>query len=213
MNNFDDAVRKLYCKVIYDIGANKGKWSDLYRRKFPNATLYSFEANPKLNPKSAHKNFNVALYHTDNMELDFYVNTMTHHTTGNSFYKENTKQYDNESSIKLKTKKLDTLVMEEDLKLPDALKIDTQGAELDILKGASKCVENAKVIMTEMSLYEYNRNGASFDEVNTFLRKADFVPIAIEEQHWFSNILLQLDIVYIKRTENLKYFPNAKDLR
>ena len=215
MDNLLQAVKHCDCKVIYDIGSNKGYWTDAMKNKINEGSniFYGFEANPNLlGSRKAEKNFNVPLYHSDDMILKFYLNTKSNHTEGNSFYKEKTVNYEDEATIVLKTKKLDTLIEEEKIQLPDLIKIDTQGAELDILKGGENAVNNAKIVMTELSVYSYNQDGAKFSDVNDWLLARDFLPIAIEEYHWYANVLLQMDLVYMKREELSKHFPNVNEL-
>ena len=61
----------------------------------------------------------------------------------------------------------------------DFLVIDTQGYELECLKGASRCLEYAKLIEVEITmlrdpLYKGSTPG---DVISSFLRKYDFTPI------------------------------------
>lgn len=203
-------------KTIYDIGAHHGTWTRDMSSIFPNAEFVMFEAFPEhsnIHAPQKFKYIQVPLYKEDNQELSFYVNTQTHHTTGNSFYKENTQVYDNGSHITLKTKKLDTVIIEQNLPQPDALKIDTQGAELDILLGATNALKNVNVVMCELSVYPYNAGGAKFSGVNDFLIENGFVPVGIEEFHWNANVLLQVDMVYLRREINEKHFPQSRFLR
>lgn len=203
-------------KTIYDIGAHQGTWTRDMSSIFPNAEFVMFEAFPEhsnIHAPQKFKYIQVPLYKEDNQELSFYVNTQTHHTTGNSFYKENTQVYDNGSHITLKTKKLDTVIIEQNLPQPDALKIDTQGAELDILLGATNALKNVNVVMCELSVYPYNAGGAKFSGVNDFLIENGFVPVGIEEFHWNANVLLQVDMVYLRREINEKHFPQSRFLR
>lgn len=216
MQNFYDAVRHLKCKVVYDIGANEGHWTKEAKDKLPDAEIYGFEANPQHadieNANRANRNFIVSLYHTDDCELDFHISETSKYTTGFSFYQERSDAFKDNHTIKLQTKRLDTFVKEQEIALPDAIKIDTQGSELDILMGAPECVEYAKVIMAEISLYEYNKGGVTFDTLNNWLQEHDYVPIGIEAQHRAANVLVQLDMVYVKRDLNFKYRPNDKGL-
>lgn len=202
--------------TIYDIGAHHGSWSGEMSKHLPQTEFVMFEAYPEhtnIHAPQKFKYLKVPLYKEDDVELDFFINTQTHHTTGNSFYQENTQVYDNGVSIKLKTKKLDTMIVENNLALPDAIKIDTQGAEYDILLGATEALKHAKIVMCEMSIYPYNKDGAKFSDVNDFLHNVGFVPVGIEEFHWNANVLLQIDTVYLKREVNEKHFPQSRFLR
>jgi FkbM family methyltransferase len=210
------------CRTIYDIGANEGKWTKImseqlnYNKNLNELTDFiMFDAFPDMKNKYAPKYFrffNTPLYKEDNIELDFFVNDTSRHTTGNSFYQENTEGYENANSIKVNSKKLDTVITELQLEYPDVIKIDTQGAELDVLLGATEAIKHAKIIMCELSIYPYNRNGASFSEVNDFLIANNFLPTDIEEYHYTSNVLIQIDMIYVKRSVNQLHYPNTKNL-
>lgn len=218
MNNVLSKIIDLVggCYTIYDIGAHEGSWTRDMSSMFPNIEFVMFEAFPEHSNIHAPQKFqyiNVPLHKEDDMELSFYINTQTHHTTGNSFYKENTAIYNNGSHITLKTKKLDTVISEQNLPQPDVLKIDTQGAELDILLGTTNALRNVKVVMCELSIYPYNAGGAKFSDVNDFLIENGFVPVGIEEFHWNANVLLQVDMVYLRREINEKHFPHCRFLK
>ena len=45
---------------------------------------------------------------------------------------------------------LDTLVNNKNYPLPDLIKADIQGAEMNMLKGAKKCLENATFLILEI---------------------------------------------------------------
>ena len=68
------------------------------------------------------------------------------------------------------------------------LNIDTQGAELMVLKGASKVLENVKVINCEVTFFNpHYHNNPKFDEVNSLLQQFGFKHVDTElclEKNW-----------------------------
>ena len=56
----------------------------------------------------------------------------------------------------------------------DLLKIDTQGNELDILKGAKKILNKVKFIKLELMLYDYYEKSFSVSDFEMFLKKFNF---------------------------------------
>ena len=48
------------------------------------------------------------------------------------------------------------MVEKENLKLPNFIKIDTQGSEIDILKGSKNTLKNCNLIYLETPIIEYN---------------------------------------------------------
>ena len=66
---------------------------------------------------------------------------------GNSRYLENNLTFSDNAKVKhLKIETLDTIVKNRKFPLPHILKLDVQGSELDILKGADMCLNHAENI-------------------------------------------------------------------
>jgi FkbM family methyltransferase len=196
--------RGFHPEIIYDIGANKGSWTEMIKNIYPFSEYYLFEANEKNNEFIKEKNyFNVLLSDIDNKEIKFYSHKYCDGgNTGDSVYKELSNGYSEGKYYILlkKTITLDFLIKEFNLPLPDFIKIDVQGAELDILKGASKSLENSTMVLLEISLHQYNEGAPLFAEVITFMNERNFVAIDIIEQHFsYDNYLIQCDILFAKK--------------
>jgi hypothetical protein len=56
----------------------------------------------------------------------------------------------------------------------DVIKVDVQGAELEVFKGARKALSQATFVYFEASVVEYNEGGACLYEVDAFLRSQGF---------------------------------------
>ena len=56
----------------------------------------------------------------------------------------------------------------------DLLKIDTQGNELNVLKGSKKLLKNVKFIKLELMLYDYYEKSYSISDIELFLKKFNF---------------------------------------
>ena len=94
----------------------------------------------------------------------------------------------------------------------DLLKIDVQGAEMDVFHGATQHLKNAVAIQTEISFIALYDNQPTFGQVDIFLRALGFVPhgfvdikrwpIAPLEFHGAAqqsvHQLLEADMVYVK---------------
>ena len=81
------------------------------------------------------------------------------------------------------------------------LKIDTQGSEIDILKGSGKYLKKVKLLYLECPIVNINQGAPDISEYLTFTKKAGFIPLDICEKHIHNNILLQLDILFINKSE------------
>jgi FkbM family methyltransferase len=159
-------------KVIYDIGACVLHWTSEAKRIWPNAEFIAFEAMDSsefLFKEHGLKYHIGVLSNETGKEVTFYQND--YHPGGNSYYKENIEinpeasKYFNDSHAKaLKTITLDDVVLLKQLPMPDLIKMDVQGAELDILKGSFETLKSVKHVILELQSVEYNK-GAPLKEI------------------------------------------------
>jgi Methyltransferase FkbM domain len=138
-----------------------------------------------------------------------YVNFYNGSNTGDSYYKETTKHYDDQGSIRLPCVTLDALVKEHDLPLPNFIKLDTQGSELDILAGAESFLSSVDLIYTECPIVKYNHGAPNIQDYLDYFKRKRFIPVDILEIHRAENILLQIDIMFVSlQMKELFFGPN-----
>jgi hypothetical protein len=94
---------------------------------------------------------------------------------------------------------LDELIDKHNLPIPDFIKLDTQGSELDILKGASKVMGKTSLIFTEMPIIEYNKGAPKFSDYMDFFKAHDYIPVDIFDMHRAEETLMQVDIMFMLR--------------
>jgi FkbM family methyltransferase len=70
---------------------------------------------------------------------------------------------------------LDELRSERGLKGPFLIKIDVQGAELDVLAGAADTLRETEYVVLEVSFFEFFRGGPLFHDVIAFMQAQGFV--------------------------------------
>lgn len=169
-------------RVIFDIGACVLHWTREAVNIWPGAQFFAFEAMPE--SAMIFEHFGVPysiglLSDTDGKEITFYQNTT--HPGGNSYYKENSQinqnadQYFNEETEKkMLSVTLDTLVQQNNYPQPDLIKMDVQGAEMDILKGATKTLEKCSDLILELQKVEYNKGAPLREEVIEYLKQLGF---------------------------------------
>ena len=193
--------RGFYPKVIYDIGANHGDWTREMKRLYGQSSYHLFEAfeeNNKYNTESSYHN--VLLSKEDNKIVDFYC-IKEGFNTGNSMYLELSPAYksNNYYTIMKRTRTLDSYIDEKKIELPDFIKIDVQGAELDVLEGGQKCLENATMVLLEVSIHRYNKGAPLFADVIDYMNKHNFQLIDIIENHIINGYLAQVDLLFSKK--------------
>jgi FkbM family methyltransferase len=106
------------------------------------------------------------------------------------------------SEFKVYTNTLDNFCKKK-IKKIDVLKIDTEGHELEVLKGGKKILNNTKIIQIEI-METKKKFKKKFTIINNFLKKYHF-EILKKKKIWsvsiFSNIKA-IDILYVKNITN-----------
>ena len=78
------------------------------------------------------------------------------------------------------------------------IKIDTQGSELDIIKGGLNLINNSKGLLLECSLTNCNENAPLFDKVKEYLETINFHQKEILDNHYYKNEIVQIDVLFVK---------------
>ena len=95
---------------------------------------------------------------------------------GNSIFKEiNDDVFPEDKYVMKKTVTLDKLAEVKNLPYPDLIKIDAQGAELNILKGATQVLKCCSYLILELQTKEYNKGAPLKHEVIEYLKSIGFV--------------------------------------
>jgi FkbM family methyltransferase len=189
-------------RVIYDVGAYRGGWSRLAGEIFPSAAFVLFEANADnaVHLKATgHRHFIVALAEADGEKSLF----LPRHAdvTGASLYVENSTHYAGANLLTrpVATARLDTLVAEHALPPPDLIKIDVQGAELDVIAGAARALGGCEALVAELALASYNRGAPLIADALPAIAQHGFRCVDICELHRCgSGGVLQADFLFVK---------------
>jgi len=189
--------------VVYDIGAYRGGWTRLAADVFPHAQFVLFEANCDHADELAaggRRQVIAALGEKDSGTRAFHVPRQGD-VTGASLYVENTAHYaeQNLQVREVETVRLDTLVAREKLPQPDLVKIDVQGAELEVLAGATETLGAAGALIVEVSFVDYNKGGPLVAEVIAAIDRLGFKCADLCEVHRNArNFVLQLDLLLVR---------------
>jgi hypothetical protein len=80
----------------------------------------------------------------------------------------------------------------------DLIKIDTQGSEIDILSGGLTVLKNAKYLVIECSLIEYNKGGNKIHDIFQFMTANGFFMKDIIDLSYADDKLIQIDLLFEK---------------
>lgn len=187
--------------VVYDVGARYGRWSRGVSKIFPDAKFYLFEASDKCKSTLLAQSFPFFIETLSSKVKD--VTFYEKNTPGDSYLKDKSIIYKNSTGITKKTSTITSLIEQKKIPVPDFMKIDTQGSEIDILKGSGKYLKKVKLLYLECPVININRGAPDISEYLRFTKKAGFIPLDICEKHIHNNVLLQVDILFINKTEAL----------
>ena len=73
---------------------------------------------------------------------------------------------------RVETMRLDDYLDSRNLAAPNFVKLDTEGAEINILRGARKLLQSGAIIVCELHPYAWEEFGSSFDELLFLIRDA-----------------------------------------
>ncbi len=92
----------------------------------------------------------------------------------------------------------------------DLVKIDVQGAELDVLRGGERLLEHAVGITLEVQLHELYRGQALFPDVHRWMLERGFRLIHLKEESSFYNgEVIEANLVYVRAPDSA---TTAEDL-
>jgi FkbM family methyltransferase len=196
--------------TILDIGAHSGQFYSWAKYEWPDSVIWMVESNEihesTLKNLTSGKNdeYLIAALGDEEREVTFYTRKDKPHTEGNSYYKEanywDIPQLVLESKVKLQ--RLDDLFTE-DTEF-ELIKIDTQGSELDILKGGQNLVSKSSVVILEVSYVEYNLGSPLAEDVISYMKSINF-DIYIEIGEHYSNepqwkdVTVQKDLLFYRQ--------------
>jgi FkbM family methyltransferase len=189
---------------IIDIGAHIGDWTRVIKQTFPDVPVLMVEARDQTQNQLdavvadfADVRLVLALLGAREGEVvTFYVQG-----SGSSLYPERSDV--ERSAVQAVTTTVDTLAGA--LPGPLFLKLDVQGAELDVLRGAAATLKRTEIIQLEVPLLPYNEKAPDFEEVIGFMSERGFVPYDIAGfVRPFGQHLVQVDLLFVPRQSPLR---------
>ncbi len=211
--SFNELYSKYYNKknnklIIFDVGANTGQSIKRFNNEFNLKEIHCFEPNvlafeklKKIKSKNIFLN-NLAL--GDKEKIQTFNNYPK--TSSSSFYRIDKKSSIYEmnkgfysSNVKIIT--LDKYIEDSKIDKINILKIDTQGFEVSVLKGAINAVKDKRIdfIETEINLGFQYEIKTSFKEVENQLFD-NYVLLSIDEAgDIISNFDFQINVIYANK--------------
>ena len=200
--------RGLKCKTILDVGANATDWSRMAKKVFPSARFCLIEPQVEMKGKLEDfcKEFNNSIYVLAGAGAKKEILTFTvwDDLAGSSFLpkpQEELKNKGKQRQIEIVT--INELIETGKIDIPDLIKLDIQGFELEALKGATSTLGKTEVYILEVGLFQFgNEPGMPvFSDVINFMLERDYVVYDFPGflRRPLDGALGQCDICFVKK--------------
>lgn len=202
--------------VIVDGGANQGDTTQTFLSQFRQPTIYAFEANKDLTQFLEKKFANKPSVRIVPKALGNQTGQVKFNISNNlpssSFLEraELNKTYHGYTTATQAEVFADMVKLEDVLKDKnpiDLLKLDVEGYELEVLKGAENILPNIRIIMTEVWFAGGYKDAPHFADIDQYLRAHNFQLLNLYNPYTHPDMqLTAADAVFL----NKKYFPDRK---
>lgn len=190
--------------AIIDVGAYEGQWTKAALSIWPNTPTLMIEPQeakkPMLEAICAEfpcVQYRSALVSSSKGEaVTFYEME-----TGSSLYAERS------NAARTQTQHISTTldaIAKDDLVENIFLKVDVQGAEMDVLIGGAETLRRATAVQLELPLVRYNEGAPKFLEMLQFMDQRDFVPMDISNKTIIRGIMVQVDVIFVSNYSILR---------
>ena len=192
-------------RFAVDVGAYHGEWTLMWKRIFPDCAVRMVEAQPGKEPRlrdvverlGPSVDYRIALLGPESGRAVTFVEM----ESGSSVLEERSAYERHETTRR--TEALDDLLADE-TRAVDFLKLDVQGYELEVLRGATVRLAQAKAVILETSLVPINRGCPLLAEVVSFMdghgfRIADFCSQIRRKD----GVLWQTDLLFLRAGSEL----------
>lgn len=200
--------RGLNCNSILDVGANSASWSRMAKKVFGDAVFYLIEPQTEMKPhlEKFCSEFPGSVYFLAGAGAKKEVLTLTvwDDLAGSSFLpaaNESLKSKGKQRDIEILA--IDDLIHASAIQIPELIKLDIQGFELEALKGAAKTFGKTEVYILEVSLFAFGsmQNTPLFAEVINFMLDRNYVVYDFPGfgRRPYDGALAQCDICFVKK--------------
>lgn len=189
-------------KTVIDVGVAEGTM-ELYT-SFPDSfflliePLKEFEQDLRSILMKYRGSYIIAAAGSKTGEVTF--NVHDNHLDGSSLYKEMMGSEADGHEVNVPIIMLDDILKDKLLNGPYLIKVDVQGAEIDVLEGGQKVLAEAEVVVLEVSMFQFMKGAPEFFDIVFYMKQHGFVAydIVLGWNRPLDNALGQIDIIFVK---------------
>jgi FkbM family methyltransferase len=192
-------------KYCLDIGAYNGYWTEDFKKIFPQCSVLMIEGQLEKEPilAAVKTRFTDVGYEISLLGAKEELVSFNIYETASSVLTEH-----NVTNAKVEQRKLQPLdsVTEKRLFKPDFIKIDTQGFELEILKGGDKTLASAQFVLLEVSFLDIYVNCPLAADVISYMNNKGFViyDICTLMKRPLDKTLYQADFLFVRSDSDFR---------
>jgi FkbM family methyltransferase len=187
--------------ILFDVGANTGQTIDNLIFQFPSSQIHAFEPTKSVFNELKNKWQNRANVYLNNIAIGsqsgrkpFFENSLS---VMNSFLPLGSDGWGDVISIpEIDLTTIDGYCAERGITTIDLLKSDTQGFELEVLKGAKSMLVNTRLVYMEMNFAKVYENMATFDELYRTMTLQGFELVAMYDFNFKNDRLGWVDALF-----------------
>lgn len=203
---FKQLLKKgFYPKHILDVGAHEGEWSTDARKIFPDSIFTLLEPQIEMKPFldkfcSEAKNAKWILAGAGS-EVGEFPFTVAPNSDSSSFAisEDKAKEWGIDRRV-LPLVTLDSLCEQYSLPVPELVKIDAEGLDLDVMKGSQNLIGKTEIFFIEIPMFDFWPN-QSFHSITEYMREIGYEPYDITDINRRSSddALALIELAFVKK--------------
>jgi len=187
--------------ILFDVGANTGQTVSTLRSYFPSGKVYAFEPGTAF-AELKRKYEGVADVELENAGLGAFVQTVDFHINSlsdmSSVYALGTEGWGTiETVTKINLRTVDSYCQDKSIQYLTLLKSDTQGYDLEVLRGAEQMLPRIHFVLLEVNFSALYEGLPSFDKIFAYMNDRNFKLVKFFSPHYDDAGMTMADVLFV----------------
>lgn len=185
------SIQQYNFNIVFDVGANVGQSENTYAKQLPHSNIYCFEpindsfSTLKNNIIGKHTHCHNIAFGEKEESVEIKINKKkTSDVISLNNNEQKAHSVNDYLTYKIDVDTLDNFTTKHNIEYINFLKVDTEGYDLKVVKGAKNLLLNQKIdfIEVEVSMNKFNDFHVSFVEMYQHLERMDYHIFGVYEQ-------------------------------